>query len=128
MCSNLNNRYIWIGFSLIDPYLNHLTMKIIVSSTLLSSRTNTRLEHISLSVKMFDCCCLSQTHQQSKTHTGNERRANLLCSLMKYLTQLCYSYFIIQRFGAVTVSQASSTVTDGIKGLPTFNTKLTVTL
>jgi hypothetical protein len=40
------------------------------------------------------------------------------------LRSLCYSYFIIQRFGPVAVSQASSTITDGIKGCPTFDTGL----
>jgi hypothetical protein len=40
----------------------------------------------------------------------------------------CHSYFIIQRFGAIAVSQASSTITNGIKGLPTFDTGLIVTL
>jgi hypothetical protein len=44
------------------------------------------------------------------------------------LRSLCYSYFVIQTSGAVAVSQASSTVTDGIKGLPTFDTGLIVTL
>jgi hypothetical protein len=44
------------------------------------------------------------------------------------LGSLCYSYFVIKRFGAVAVSQASSIVTDGIKGLPTFDTRLIVTL
>jgi hypothetical protein len=46
---------------------------------------------------------------------------------MKYLGSLFYSYFVIQKFGANAVSQANSTVTDGIKGFPTLDTRLIVT-
>jgi hypothetical protein len=38
------------------------------------------------------------------------------------------AFFVIQRFGAVAVSQASSNITDGIIGLPTFHTGLIATL
>jgi hypothetical protein len=61
-------------------------------------------------------------------HSGDESWATLLYWLMKFLPSLCYSYFVIQRFGAAAVSQANSTITDGIKGLPTFDTRLIVTV
>jgi hypothetical protein len=69
------------------------------------------------------------------TATGNQRRilvtrGGQTCYVVWWniLCNICYSYFVIQRFGAVAVSQASSTVTDGINWYPTFDTRLIVTL
>jgi hypothetical protein len=47
---------------------------------------------------------------------------------MKYLVKIYATANLIQRFGAAAVSQVSSTNTDGIKGLPTLDTRLIVTL
>ena len=86
--------YKWIRFNSIDSYWNHLiAIYQSKSLNLLQSRTNTRLQHTSLIVSVFDWHCLSQSHQQSKKHTGNQRRANLLCCLMKYLPQSMLQLF-----------------------------------
>ncbi len=42
---------------------------------------------------VFDWHCLSQSHQQSKTHTGSESWAKLLYWLMKYLAQSMLQLF-----------------------------------
>ena len=37
-----------------------------------------RLQHSSLIVSVFDRRCLSQSHRQSKMHTGSKRQATFL--------------------------------------------------
>ncbi len=59
--------------------------------------------------------------------TGSHEGALLHC-LIEYLAQTLLEIFCLIKLGAITVSQASSNDTDGIKGVPSFDTRPIVTL